>query len=235
MAGFPSIAPRSLDIIVGSRALTPYQWAAQLAPNDKLIAYKNAMLWLEGEIFGSVDEFLGKVERIVKFQAEEIHQPTATTIPKLGEAAEKEDTEEESSTKPVKETGWEKIPKKKRKPKKPIVRLTRRQLAKAIVDGCLNEMRRVYSYTGPSLRISDVYSRFDPKEFTYPGLIADIRTEIQNLSIPSQCGMAAKTSARFWAESSAGKGKNFNFKVQEPDSGKPNGWSAKAQVHVLWQ
>ncbi|MBI1358082.1 MAG: hypothetical protein GC160_27425 [Acidobacteria bacterium] len=228
MAGFPSIAPRSLDIIVGSQALTPYQWAAKLAPPDQLIPYKNAMLWLEGEVFGSQEEFLGQVERILQFQQAVNHRPTATIAPPTGIGPEP-DPEPQSGG------GWSAVKTKPKAPRKPKVRLNKQQLAAAIVDGCIDELHRVYQFAGPSLRISDVYADFNSKEFTYPALIGAIRTEIQKLRTPSQCGFNTKTSARFWAESSAGKANNFNFKVQVPDKSKPNGWSAQAQIHVLWQ
>lgn len=230
MAGFPSIAPRSLDIIVGSRALTPYQWAAELAPGGKVVQYKNAMPWLEGEQFGSVEEFLAKVERVITFQEAETHQPTAATVPKLPAPTETGESTAESGG-----DGWASAPKRKQKKKGPRIRLTREQLAKAIVERCLQEMKRVFSFTGPPVRISDVYQDFDKNEFTCAALIGAVRDEIHKLKIPSEHGFAAKKSARFWAESSAGKGKNFNFKVQEPDSSKPNGWSAVAQIHVLWE
>jgi hypothetical protein len=39
---------------------------------------KNCDAWREGESFGSKAEFLDKVARIIKFQEEEAHRPTAT-------------------------------------------------------------------------------------------------------------------------------------------------------------
>jgi hypothetical protein len=51
----------SAPIGVGNETKSPSQWAAKLAPEGKVTQYKNAMLWLEGENFGSTDEFLAKV------------------------------------------------------------------------------------------------------------------------------------------------------------------------------
>jgi hypothetical protein len=230
MAGFPSIMPMSGPITVGNECKSPYQWAALLAPKEegKLVQYKNAMLWLEDETFGSRDEFLAKVLRIIKFQEEEEHKPTATVSVPSGISAEEDDDQSDSDT-------WSTPVKKKKKAKGPVVRLTKAQLAKAIVDACINELKRVFSFTGPSLNISSIYSGFKKDEFTYPQLIGAIRDEIVKLRSPSQEGFPVSSSARYNAASSAGKGKNFNFKVQRKDSSKPNGWSAVAQIHVLWQ
>ena len=68
MATF-SVTPLSSQIRVGTEFKSAYQWAAKLAPaakpenratgtpavKDRLIEYKNAMLWLEGEDFASVE------------------------------------------------------------------------------------------------------------------------------------------------------------------------------------
>ena len=232
MSGFPSIMPMSGPITVGSECKSPYQWAALLAPKEdgKLVQYKNAMLWLEDETFGSREEFLAKVLRVIKFQEEENHKPTATVSVPSGIAAQEDDDEEDSGgwSTPVKN-------KKKKKAKGPVVRLTKEQLANAIVNACINELKRVFSYTGPSLNISSVYSGFKKDEFSYPQLIGAIRDEIVKLRSPSQEGFPVASSARYNAASSAGKAKNFNFKVQRVDKSKPNGWSAVAQIHVLWQ
>ena len=227
MATFPTLMPLSLNIMVGSVIKSPYQWAAALAPEGKLVQYKNAMLWLEGEDFGSVGEFLAKVERIIKFQEEETHRPVATTLPPLQPV---ESTEESGS-----DSGkWKSVKTSKPpKPKAPFVRWTKQQLAKAIVDGCVKELERVFSFTGPSLNISTIYSHFNPGEFTFPGLIGAVRDEIAKLPAPST-KFAVPKSARYNAAGSPGKGKNFNFKVQRKDSSKPNGWSAVAQIHVIW-
>jgi hypothetical protein len=107
-------------------------------------------------------------------------------------------------------------------------------VARAIVDGCLKELDRVFQYAGPSLKISDVYRAFNTKGYTYPALIGAVRDEIAKLAQPST-RYAAPKSARYNAAGSPGKGKNFNFKVQRKDSKAPNGWSAIAQIHVLWQ
>ncbi len=74
---------------------------------------------------------------------------------------------------------------------------------------------------------------FSPGEFTFPGLIGAVRDEIAKLPAPST-KFAVPKSARYNAAGSPGKGKNFNFKVQRKDSSKPNGWSAVAQIHVIW-
>lgn len=225
--GDPVIMPMSDPIFVGVESKTPYQWAAALAPDGQVIPYKNAMLWLEGESFGSTGEFLDKVAKIIKFQEEEAHRPTATvTVP------EKIPLE---TAEPAVDTGWKSVPAPKRRTKAPFARWTKQQLAKAIVDGCVAEMKRVFSYTGPSLRISTVYPQFSENEFTYPALIGAIREEIVKLRTPSEEGFGVPKSARYNAAGSPGKGRNFNFKVQRKDSSVPNGWSAVAQIHVLWQ
>jgi hypothetical protein len=231
MAGFPTLMPLSLNIMVGSVIKSPYQWAAALAPDDKLIQYKNAMLWLEGEDFGSQSEFLAKVERIIKFQEEESHRPVASLPPPQIEPLEtSEESTEESSSGGKWSTAKTSKP---RKAKTPFVRWTRHQLAKAIVDGCVREMQRVFSFTGPSLSISTVYPQFTAGEFTYSRLIGAIRDEIEKLPSPST-KFGVPVSARYNAASSPGKGKNFNFKVQCKNSKAPNGWSAVAQIHVIW-
>ena len=223
----PLVASESLPVLVGSESRSAYQWAARLAPQGQVIPYKNAMLWLEGESFGSKDEFLAKVERIIKFQEEDSHRPTATvSVPVVIPAEDDESTSEgEWTTKAAKPP----------KVKPLFVRWTKQQLAKGIVDACIREMKRVFSYTGPSLAIKTVYPQFSTTEFTYPALIGAIRDEIVKLRIPSEEGFPVGKSARYNAASSAGKGQNFNFKVQRKDSSAPNGWSAAAQIHVLWQ
>jgi len=52
--------PGSTPIVVGSETTSPHQWA-KLAPEGKGTRYRNARLWLEGENFGSTDEFLAMV------------------------------------------------------------------------------------------------------------------------------------------------------------------------------
>jgi len=227
MSAAPS--PLSDPILVGSESKSPYQWAAQLAPHEegKLVQYKNAMLWLQGESFGSRDEFLAKVERIIAFQEEENHRPTATVEVPVQPAPP---VDESGSDK-----GWTTTSAPKKAKNAPAARLTRQQLAKVIVDGCIREMKRVFTYTGPSMEISSVYPRFKKDEFTYPQLIGAIRDEIVKLQTPSQEGFPVPNSARYEAKSSAGKGQNFNFKVQRRDSSKPGGYSAVAQIHVLWE
>jgi hypothetical protein len=226
MAAFPTTMAQSIPIRVGSDSKSPYQWAAALAPKDKVVEYKNAMLWLEGEDFGSQEEFLAKVHRVIEYQTKENHRPVASTAPpnQPVESIEKSDNDEGQ---------WETKSRGAPKPKAAFVRWNRQQLAKAIVDACIREMDRVFSFTGPSLNISTVYSSFQSAEFTFPQLIGAIRDEIAKLPSPST-RFAVPTSARYAAAGSPGKGRNFNFKVQKKDSSKPNGWSAVAQIHVIW-
>jgi hypothetical protein len=178
------------------------------------------MLWLEGEDFANREEFLAKVERVIKFQNAESHQPTASNHPPI-QPLEKADESDSDGD------GWTSKTKKPKKPKAQFVRLTVEQLAAAIVDGCLKEMKRVYSYTGPSLNISECYPQFDKHEFTLRMVLKAIREECMKLP--------QSASARYWADGGAGKGNNFNFKHQKKDTSKPNEWSAAAQIHVIWQ
>lgn len=204
----------SQPIGVGGEWKSPYQWAAKLAPSDQLVSYKNALLWLEGESFGSEAELVDKIKRVIAFQNNQDSSPPETA-PTEGE--------------------WQSTRRRGgKKSSAPKARWTLAQLASAIVDAAIDAMKRTFDYKGPSLRISDVYSDFDKNEFTYPNLIRAVRAEITARPIPAkQFGVPA--SARYWAETSAGKGKNFNFKVQKKDTSKPNGWSAAAQIHVLWE
>lgn len=233
MATF-SVTPLSSQIRVGTEYKSAYQWAAKLAPTakpenratgtpavqDRLIEHKNAMLWLEGEDFASVDEFLAKVERVIEFQKQEQpHQPVATNPPPI---------EPVESTGPSDAGGgWSTATAKVKKPKAQFVPWTTDQLAKAIVDRCVDELQRVCKFAGPSLDISDVYSRFSSKDFDPRRLLGAVRAEAQKL--PQRSPM------RYWADGGPGKGKNFNFKLQKVDKSKPNGWSAIGQIHVLWQ
>jgi hypothetical protein len=234
MSGFPMLMPKSLPIRVGTEYKTPYQWAAEFAPSEQLVQYKDAMLWLEGEEFASKEIFLDKVKRVLEFQEKEkLVNTNSVTVPEVIE--ETEETPSTSISKRDDDKGWKTTQKPKRKPKAQFVKWTRQQLATAIVDRCIEIFHRTFSFTGPSLDISDVYPQFDKNEFTYPALIGSIRDALNNVRGPSVEGFPVPRSARYWAESSAGKAKNFNFKVQKVDKLKPNGWSAVAQVHVLWQ
>jgi len=223
MATFPTTMAMSLPIQVGTDSKSPYQWAAALAPEGKVVEYKNAMLWLEGENFGSQSEFLAKVDRIIKYQNEENHRPVATITPPV---VVKETTTTDTDSG---DDGWGTVKSTRRppKPKVAFLRWTKQQVAKAIVDGCVREMERVFSFTGPSLYIKDVYPQFDTKEFTFGQLIGAVRDELGKLPAPGK-------NQRYNAATSPGKGNNFNVKVQKPDKTKPNGWSAVAQIHVIW-
>jgi hypothetical protein len=234
MATF-SVTPLSSQIRVGTEFKSAYQWAAKLAPaakpenratgtpavKDRLIEYKNAMLWLEGEDFASVEDFLAKVERIIEFQTAEHHQPVATNPAPTQPV---ESTDESDAGGAV----WQSAKTTKvRKPKAQFVPWTTDQLAKAIVDRCVDELARVCTFAGPSLDISAVYSRFSSKDFDPRRLLGAVRAEAQKLPQPGRF--------RYWADGGPGKGKNFNFKLQKTDDSKPNGWSAMGQIHVLWQ
>jgi hypothetical protein len=231
MSTFPAIMPQSLPIRIGNEYKSPYQWAADLAPDGKLVQYKNAMLWLEGEDFESKDSFLTKVEKIVKYQESESHEPKASSPPP--QQPEPKDEDSSGDKQPASE-GFTAVATKPKKAAAAAVPWTRQQLAKGIVDGCLRVLDRSFRFAGPSLPISDVYAKFDTKAFTFPQLIGAVRDEIDKLPQPST-RFAVPKSARYNAAGSPGKGKNFNFKVQRKDSSAPNGWSAVAQVHVLWQ
>jgi hypothetical protein len=63
---------------LATKPRSPYQWAAKLAPEGKGTPYNDAMLWLEGENFGSTDEFLAMLSRMIKFEEEKNHGATAT-------------------------------------------------------------------------------------------------------------------------------------------------------------
>ena len=96
MSILPGMSEQSSPIRVGGESMTPYRWAAKLT-SDQLIPYKNAMLWLEGEDFDSVEQFLDKVKRVIAFQEAENHRPTATITPPtvIEEPKETEATKEE--------------------------------------------------------------------------------------------------------------------------------------------
>jgi hypothetical protein len=133
---------------------------------------------------------------------------------------------------------WETAPKKTKKVKQARPTWSTQDLGSAIVDAAIRTLQTAgnFRFAGPSLRIADVYQDFPDKKglFTYPALIGAVRDAIALRGNPSTL-FAVKKSARYWAESSPGKGSNFNFKVQVPDTSKPNGYSAVAQIHVLWQ
>jgi hypothetical protein len=237
-AVFPSTMPLSEPIRVGGEFKRAPQWAAKLAPDEPgaLVAWKNALLWLEGEAFGSEGELLEKVRRILDFQANDRGGPPPTEV----EIEEPDPVDEpEPVIKPVsgpkpKDDGFKTVKSKsRRKDDEPKPRWSAQQLAAAIVQEALKTFDRTFQYTGPSLPISDVYARFDPQEFTYPTLIARVREVLTALPSPSSRFPVAH-SARYNAATSPGKGKNFNIKVQRKDSLAPNGYSAVAQVHVLW-
>jgi hypothetical protein len=197
---------------------------------------KTQCFWLEGEEFETKEQFLDKVKKILDFQQKEkLVSVIAVQTPSVESQEEESDevTLPETTTRPA-VPQFKTVKVKKPSTKKKVLRWTKSQLAAAIVDRCIAEMKRVLRFTGPSVRISDVYSGFNKNEFTYPALIGAIRDELQNIASPGVIFPVGR-KARFWAESSAGKGKNFNFKIQRPDKLKPNGWSAVAQIHVLWE
>lgn len=237
-AVFPSTMALSEPIRVGGEFKRAPQWAAKLAPNEPgaLVAWKNALLWLEGEEFGSEGELIHKVRRILDFLANDRggSPPTEVEIEVPDPVEEPEPViKPVSGPKPV-DDGFTTVKSKPRaKNNEPKPRWTAAELAAAIVQEALNAFDRSFKYAGPSLSISDVYARFDPKEFTYPTLIARVRTVLTQLPSPHTRYPVA-SSARYNAATSAGKGKNFNIKVQRKDSQAPNGYSAVAQVHVLW-
>ena len=219
---------QSDPIQVGSEFLRPVQWAAKLAPKEppgSLIVWKNALLWLEGEKFADKEELIAKVLKVIAFQA----QPQGGPPPLVVEVdpPEPEVLEDEPVV-------WHMKEKKVRKPKVAHVAWTAKQLGTAIVQQALVKFGHSFRFDGPSLNISEVYQHFDPKAYTYPKLIAKVRDALAALQPPnSRFGVSSK--AIYSAASSPGKGKNFNIKVQEPDKSKPNGYSAAAQIHVLWQ
>lgn len=234
-AVFPSTMPLSEPIRVGGEYKSPYQWAAKLAPDTPgaLVEWKNALLWLEGEAFGSEDELSAKVRRILDFLANERGGalPPSVEI----EPPEKDEKGSTSSSPSSSSGGWTTVGSSKPKRSSgPKPRWTRQQLAAAIVQQAMVIFDRCFQYAGPSLPISDVYARFDPNEFTYPQLIGAVRDALLDLPSPV-VSFGVPHTARYAAAGSPGKGRNFNIKVQRKDSSRPNGYSALAQVHVLWQ
>jgi hypothetical protein len=212
-------------IRAGDVSKSPTVWAAQLAGKapGELVEFKNAILWLEGQSFGSEEDLRDAVARVIAFQQDDARKPTAHV------AVAADTTEDE----------WEAAPAKKtKKVKQPRPTWSAQDLGSAIVDAAIRKLQipSNFKFAGPSLRISDVYEDFAAKKgsFTYPALIGAVRAAIGQRGNPSAL-FPVKNSARYWAESSPGKGSNFNFKVQVPDKDKPNGWSAAAQIHVLWE
>jgi len=132
---------------------------------------------------------------------------------------------------PASDDGWTTKKAKPRKPKGQVHPLILGDFVKLIFDDCITAMERSFCYAGPSLRLSEVDGRFTTNSFTYPRLIGALRDEIVRRGKPSLF-FGVKDSARFAAASSPGKGRNFNFKVQEQSKGQ---WGAVAQIHVLWE
>lgn len=226
----PSIFPEitSQPIRAGGEFKTPYEWAAALAASEELVAYKDALLWIEGEEFGSREELLAKVQRIIEFQRNAQGGPPPLPIqatsakPTGGQPAPPNDD-------------WQTVSRPSRRPKAVLPRLNIQQLAAAIIQEALEKFTRTFSFAGPSLIISEVYPMFNKDGFTYPKLITEIRNELAKRPSPYTKFGAAPKTARYAAASGPGKGKNFNIKVQRKDPSAPQGWSAIAQIHVLWQ
>lgn len=238
---FPEVT--SEPIRVGSVYKSPYQWAADIAPEGQLLIYKDALMWMQGEEFGSLDGLKLQAKKAVAFLADERGvnvdlsapfyqkkepEPTPIAIAPTVVAA----TPQPAATE---DGGWSTVSKPTKQPKANREQLTVPLFATMVFDACLTELKRVYSFTGPSLRFSDVDERYKSLNMKYPTFISALRQEIAKRGQPTTYLGQATKGSRFWAESSPGKGKNFNFKVQYPDKKKPNGWSASAQIHVLWE
>lgn len=226
---FPSTMALSEPIQVGAEFLRPAQWAAKLAPKDppgSLIIWKNALIWLEGEKFGDQQELIATVLRVIDFQAQPQGGPPPLEV--------QVDPPEPEAPEGKQDVVWQTQSKKVRKPKVAHVAWSATQLGAAIVQAALVKFGYSFRFAGPSLDINEVYQHFQPNDFTYPALIAKVRDALAALPSPnSRFGVSSK--AIYSAASSPGKGRNLNIKVQEPDKSKPNGYSAVAQIHVIWQ
>ena len=226
---FPSTMSLSAPIRVGAEFKSPYQWAAKIAPTTPgaLVEWKNALLWLEGESFGSEAELATKVTAVLDFLSRERGGPEPAEV----EIEAPEPEPEPKDDGPAWQTTGK--PKKPKAAKEVKARWTIDELAEAIAQESIKIFDRTFAFAGPSLNISDVYERFDPKEFVSSRLIGAVRVALMRWPTPRSRGLPA--SARYAAATSAGKGKNFNVKVQCKNPSVPNGYSAVAQVHVIWQ
>lgn len=246
---FPTLMSLSEPIRVGGEFKRAPQWAAQLAPTGPgdITKWKNALLWLEGEQFGSEQELVAKVHRILDYLENERGGPPPTEV-----ELEPPEIEVEVPSKspviggpppvvvvhlqPPVDDGFVTVKTRvKKATEEPRPRWSVDQLAAAIVQESLVIFGRTFTFAGPSLDISSVYARFDKTEFTAGALLNAVNDVLYALPSPYTRFGAAPKSARYRAAGGAGKGKNFNVKVQRKDQTAPGGYSAIAQVHVLWQ
>ncbi len=228
-AVFPTTMSLSAPIRVGAEFKSPYQWAAKIAPTTPgaIVEWKNALLWLEGESFGSEAELTTKVAAVLDFLSKERGGPEPAEV----EIEAPEPEPEPKDDGPAWQTTGK--PKKPKAAKEVRARWSIDELGEAIAQESIKIFDRTFKFAGPSLSIGDVYERFDTKEFDRDRLISAVRRALMNR--PSPRGRGLPASARYAAATRRGKGNNFNVKVQCKDPSVPNGYSAVAQVHVIWE
>ncbi len=255
MAVFPEVL--SAPIRVGDDYKSPYQWAAQIAPEGQLSIYKDALLWHEGGEFGCIEALKAHARKTVAFLADERDEPIDLSAPFYvmpeRDAAEERAGVAGGAGSPVppppvaapvpvpypnasasqSEQGWTTKTKRARKPKKQLQPLTCIEFASRVFDVCVDRLNTDFCYTGPSISMRDIDRRFDRNGFTSNELKSRLRALIKTKGQASQLVRLAKRKHRFAIGSGAMKGNNFNFKIQANGGG--NRWHAVAQIHLIWE
>lgn len=128
--------------------------------------------------------------------------------------------------------GWQVAGPKPKPSKAARPPLTVEELARRIADRAISEFNRVFSWTGPTLRVSELGNPSEIAALDQHAVRMALRNRLRTVDVAAEIPGQGLSSTRhaIWSTTGQelGKGDNFNIRVG------PNGGTAMAQIHVVW-